>query len=99
MTRRAVEFALTALVWAATAAANEALLIPDVARQRELVQLLRQDCGACHGLYLTGGLGPALRPEDLRGQPAENPREGILRGGAGTPMPGWETFITESEAG
>ena len=31
---------------------------PDVARQKELVRMVRQDCGSCHGLYLTGGLGP-----------------------------------------
>ena len=32
-----------------------ALATPDAAR---LEHLLTQDCGACHGLYLTGGLGP-----------------------------------------
>jgi cytochrome c55X len=27
-------------------------------RQRELIRMVRQDCGSCHGLQLTGGLGP-----------------------------------------
>ena len=89
---------LAILVWATTAAADT-FRIPDAARQQELVHLLQQDCGACHGLYLTGGLGPALRPQDLRGKPVESLREVILRGRPGTPMPGWQAFITESEAG
>jgi cytochrome c55X len=89
---------LVILVWATTAAADT-FRIPDAARQQELVHLLQQDLGACHGLYLTGGLGPALRPQDLRGKPVESLREVILRGRPGTPMPGWQAFITESEAG
>jgi cytochrome c55X len=31
---------------------------PDAARQHELIRMVRQDCGSCHGLHLTGGLGP-----------------------------------------
>lgn len=31
---------------------------PDAQRQAQLQHLLEQDCGACHGLHLTGGLGP-----------------------------------------
>ena len=34
---------------------------PDAARRAELVTLVRQDCGSCHGLTLKGGLGPALK--------------------------------------
>ena len=29
-------------------------------RQGQLERLLLQDCGSCHGMRLTGGLGPAL---------------------------------------
>jgi cytochrome c55X len=94
----AVEFALAILVWAATTAAADTVGIPGAARQQELMHLLRQDCGACHGLYLTGGLGPGLRPQDLYGKPAESLSGVILRGRPGTPMPGWQAFITESEA-
>ena len=28
---------------------------PPQSRQRELLRLLKQDCGACHGLRLNGG--------------------------------------------
>ena len=44
---------------------------PDVARQKQLVHLVRQDCGSCHGMTLNGGLGPALLPETLKDKPAE----------------------------
>jgi len=44
---------------------------PEAARQKELVHLVRQDCGSCHGMTLKGGLGPALLPENLRDKPAE----------------------------
>jgi cytochrome c55X len=96
---QAMEFGLAMLVCAATASAADPIGIPDAGRQQELIDLLRQDCGACHGLYLTGGLGPALRPQDLHGKPAESLSEVILRGRPGTPMPGWQAFITASEAG
>jgi cytochrome c55X len=67
-------------------------------RQRELVQLVRNDCGSCHGMTLKGGLGPALLPESLRGKAPEALRETILRGRTGTAMPPWSTFINEDEA-
>ena len=95
----AVEFGLAILIFTATASAADGVAVPGADRQRELVHLLRQDCGACHGLYLAGGLGPGLRPQDLHGKPAESLSEVILRGRPGTPMPGWQAFITESEAG
>lgn len=46
----------------ASAVAQEAVTS---ARRAELVQLLRHDCGACHGLWFKGGLGPPLLPETL----------------------------------
>jgi cytochrome c55X len=67
-------------------------------RQRELVQLVRNDCGSCHGLTLKGGLGSALLPESLREKPTEGLRETILRGRTGTAMPPWSAFISEIEA-
>lgn len=67
-------------------------------RQDELVHLVRNDCGACHGMKLTGGLGPALLPASLRGKPAEALSETILRGRAGTAMPPWQGFLGENEA-
>jgi cytochrome c55X len=67
-------------------------------RQRELVQLVRNDCGSCHGMTLKGGLGPALLPDSLRDKAPEGLRETILRGRTGTAMPPWSAFISEEEA-
>jgi cytochrome c55X len=93
-----VPFWLLTLVLATAAAAADGVAIPGADRQRELIHLLRQDCGACHGLLLTGGLGPGLRPQDLRGKSVESLGTVILKGRPGTPMPEWQAFITESEA-
>ena len=71
---------------------------PDPARQRELLVLLKQDCGSCHGMRLTGGLGPALTPEALRTKPAESLAATIVHGRPGTAMPPWRRFMSEAEA-
>ena len=71
---------------------------PTAARQRELVQLLRQDCGSCHGMRLTGGLGPPLTAEALRDKPAESLTATIIGGRMGTAMPPWRPFMSEREA-
>ena len=71
----------------------------DPARRAELVQLLRQDCGSCHGLTLKGGLGPALTRAALAGKAPEALRATIYYGRPGTPMPPWRGFLTEDEAG
>ena len=88
---------LTAIACVVQSAAAQAEA-PAPPRQDELMHLLRNDCGACHGLRLTGGLGPALRPETLNDKTAESLKQVILRGRPGTPMPGWAPFMTESEA-
>ena len=33
--------------------------------------MVRQDCGSCHGLRLTGGLGPPLTRDVMAAQPLE----------------------------
>lgn len=71
---------------------------PPPPRQRELVRLLHRDCGACHGLRLTGGLGPPLTRGALRDKPDETLTATIMFGRAGTPMPPWRPFMTEAEA-
>lgn len=81
----------------AGAVAGEAS-VPDAARSAELLHLLRHDCGSCHGLTLAGGLGPPLRPADLRDKPAQNIQQVILFGRPGSAMPGWQAFLSESEA-
>ena len=77
------------------AADNEA---PSVSRQRELTKLLRDDCGSCHGMRLTGGLGPPLTPGALADKPATSLTATILSGRSGTAMPPWRPFMNESEA-
>lgn len=71
---------------------------PTAERQRELVRMVRQDCGSCHGMTLKGGLGPALLPETLAGKPAEGLVATIYYGRPGTPMPPWDRFLSEAEA-
>ncbi len=74
------------------------LAAPDAARQRELLALLKQDCGSCHGMRLTGGLGPALTPAALKTKPAESLVATIVSGRPGTAMPPWRRFVSEVEA-
>lgn len=75
-----------------------AVSVPLAARRAELVRLVRQDCGSCHGLRLSGGLGPALLPDALGDKPADSLVATILRGRPGTPMPPWHGMINEEEA-
>lgn len=67
------------------------------ARQAELVNLVRHDCGACHGLTLKGGLGPPLTPSALSDKPAEYLKAMILDGRHGSAMPGWRPLLSEPE--
>lgn len=71
---------------------------PGAARRAELITMVRQDCGSCHGLTLKGGLGPALVPDALRDKPADSLKAVILHGRPGTPMPPWQRFLSEEEA-
>lgn len=71
---------------------------PDAARQAELVRMVRNDCGSCHGLQLTGGLGLPLTPDALREKPDSDLVACILYGRTGTPMPPWQAFMSEAEA-
>ena len=71
---------------------------PDASRSRELVRMVRQDCGSCHGMRLTGGLGPALTREALADAPLESLAATIYHGRPGTPMPPWRAMLNEAEA-
>lgn len=71
---------------------------PDGARARELVRMVRQDCGSCHGMRLTGGLGPALTREALAGFSTDSLTAVIFHGRPGTPMPPWKAMLSEPEA-
>jgi cytochrome c55X len=67
-------------------------------RQQALRDLLKQDCGACHGLTLKGGMGPALLPETLDGKSDDFLADTILNGRQGTAMPPWQPFMNRDEA-
>jgi len=71
--------------------------LPDAHRRAQLVELVRQDCGSCHGMTLKGGLGPSLEPAALAGKDPAQMRFVILHGRRGTPMPPWREHLTESE--
>ena len=86
---------LLQMLFASVVAADTGIL---EARQRELLNLLRNDCGACHGMTMKGGLGLPLTPEALRDKDFNSLVLTILDGRPGTPMPPWRRFLTENEA-
>ncbi len=67
-------------------------------RQQQLIHLVKQDCGSCHGMTLQGGLGPALTKEALQDKPFLLIKNTILFGRPGTAMPPWQNILTEHEA-
>lgn len=71
---------------------------PTTQRQQELVRMVRQDCGSCHGLRLTGGLGPALTREALADKALGSLAATIYGGRPGTPMAPWKAMVNEAEA-
>lgn len=79
-------------------AAEPRIQEPEPSRRSELITLVRQDCGSCHGLTLKGGLGPALLPETLKDKPADSLVSTIMQGRPGTAMPPWQRFMNEAEA-
>ena len=66
-------------------------------RGAQLRELVHQDCGSCHGMRLTGGLGPALTRQALTGKSRELLAATIRDGRAGTPMPPWKPLLSEAE--
>lgn len=97
-TRMACAIAVVGAFILEPALANAQSAAPDAARQLQLIRLVRNDCGSCHGLLLNGGLGPALLPQALRDKPDTSLVATILDGRNGTPMPPWRAFMTETEA-
>lgn len=67
-------------------------------RQATLEHLLIQDCGSCHGLRMTGGLGPALTPQLLADKSRESLIATVMFGRPGTAMPPWDALLNEQEA-
>ena len=91
---------LRASIFAALAAASgiAAAQAPAPERAKALAEFVRQDCGFCHGLYLTGGLGSSLAPSALAGKDSESLAYVIVHGRRGTAMPAWRGHISEDEA-
>ncbi|SFW13212.1 MULTISPECIES: c-type cytochrome [Pseudomonas] len=73
------------------------LAAPDSQRQVQLQHLLDQDCGACHGLYLTGGLGPPLTHEALAGKSRDSLIATVTLGRPGSAMPGWAALLAPDD--
>jgi cytochrome c55X len=88
--------ALTALVHPAQAEVAGAA--PSAERQHELTRFVRQECGFCHGIHLTGGLGSPLTAAALAGKSSDALEATILYGRTGTAMPGWTPHLNESDA-
>lgn len=72
--------------------------MPSPERQRELARFVRQECGFCHGLRLTGGLGSPLTVEAMKNRPAELMVAVIIHGIPGTAMPPWQPYLSEPDA-
>ncbi|MBB3007084.1 c-type cytochrome [Cupriavidus alkaliphilus] len=97
--RRAAAAALVATLFATPGARALATVDPPApARQAQLAHWLRDDCGACHGMTLRGGLGPPLTPAGLAGKPPDGLVATVLYGRPGTAMPPWKPFMTQDEA-
>lgn len=70
---------------------------PSPERQIELKNLLKNDCGACHGLTLQGGLGSPLQSKDLAQKSDDYLIDVITNGRKGTAMPPWKPFLNQDE--
>lgn len=69
----------------------------DQRRQQALIYMLHQDCGSCHGMRLTGGLGPALLSAELQQKPDSYLRQVISKGVPNTAMPPWDNILEPAE--
>lgn len=76
---------------------SQAADTPGPERQKELIHLVRQECGFCHGLRLTGGLGSPLTARAMGEKPAETLEAVILHGIPGTAMPPWRPFLSDAD--
>lgn len=70
----------------------------DVSSSEDLINLVKQDCGSCHGLTLKGGLGPDIRPQSLSHYDIETLSTVVLDGIPDTAMPPWRPLMSEADA-
>lgn len=68
------------------------------ARKSEIINMVLQDCGSCHGMTLKGGLGPALSADAIADKSVDMLVDTIIQGRTGTAMPPWKAFLNKSEA-
>jgi cytochrome c55X len=87
----------TTLLAPQNAMAETAITEVNPTRQNELVYFIKHDCGSCHGMKLTGGLGPALTPAALQGKSVEFLVATIQDGRPGTPMPPWKALLSDTD--
>jgi cytochrome c55X len=88
-------FSVLAIAFAGVGGAALAGDIPDPVKLGDLV---RQDCGSCHGLTMKGGLGKPLTADRLVHWDRDQLTHIILEGVPGTPMPPWRSLLSEAEA-
>ena len=100
MPKSALKCAVFAIPLVCLGSLSAASIAGDIstARQAELLYVLEQDCGSCHGLTLKGGLGPALLPDRLADRHVDDLAAIIMDGVPGTPMPPWRPFLKPHEA-
>ncbi|MCS4503467.1 hypothetical protein KBTX_02042 [wastewater metagenome] len=70
---------------------------PAALRGRSLGSIVREDCGACHGLRLTGGLGPDITASALSGRDVGALAATIEHGRPGTAMPPFGPLFSHAE--
>lgn len=63
--------------------------------EEKLLNLLKHDCGSCHGMSLKGGLGPPLY--DLSHRNWKEIASIIEHGRSGTAMPPWKIILSQEE--
>lgn len=85
------------LIFALLAFSSAIVAEPSLDRQQELRNMLKHDCGSCHGLTLKGGLGPSLLADALANKSDQFLVQTIREGRKGTAMPPWKPFMTEQE--
>lgn len=86
---------MVSLIWHGTAGSSESTLTDD--RQQVLKHMVKHDCGSCHGLNLTGGLGPPLTRDIMADRSIEYLSFTIRNGRQGTPMPPFAAILSDAD--